>query len=155
MYGLASSVAHRLKFALSMRVLGVADSQLNLGLACCVAALFRGGQLPPTLFEFGRLRGDSRSAVVDLPVDPLLHRLILEDDLDHRIDGADVRPPKNGHHQCGDDRRREGELVADRHPHDSAEIHGGQAFGGLTGRDYHKGTKTQTKGSADGTDLRR
>jgi hypothetical protein len=90
--------------------------------------LARGGQLATKPIESGRLLRDHRLTVLDLPVDPLLHRLVLEDHLDDRVQGADVPPPEYSDRQCRNDRRRKGKLVADRHPHDSAEIHGGQAL---------------------------
>ena len=53
------------------------------------------GQLPPQAGPARlRLLRHRRVGILDLPVDPLVHRLVLEDHLDDGIEDADVRDPE-------------------------------------------------------------
>ena len=91
----------------------------------------RGGELGLGLLDLAAQVADGLAAAIDFVGDPVLDRLAFQDDLDERIDRADVASPEHGHAQRAEDRSHQGQAIAAGHSKHTAEVfHSGAGVSG-------------------------
>ena len=86
----------------------------------------RGGELGLGLLDLAAQVADGLAAAIDFVGDPVLDRLAFQDDLDERIDRADVAAPEHGHAQRAEDRSHQGQAIATGHAKNAAEVFHGR-----------------------------